>query len=138
MSKIEIRECPFCGANKDTKGYEPEFDRKALAVVCYACDACGPFERTKTDAIQAWNDRRPRQPDEAAAVVQSQNRDDSIPACRVRSVTEPVWLHHGEPQDDMPVDVDGIYTECVVCRVPQVLTTVELMCDKCARLCDMI
>jgi hypothetical protein len=36
----------------------------------------------------------------------------------------------------LPRQPDGVYTECVVCRVPQLLKTEELMCDECATLCD--
>jgi len=58
---MELKQCPFCGGNKvivrksDGWACQPQ----PYEVYCFGakCQARGPINHSKTDAIQSWNRR---------------------------------------------------------------------------------
>lgn len=60
MSKIEIKECPYCGQPGETNSVEIphplDLDIHEYCVKCHECGMRGPiFERNCQKAVEAWN-----------------------------------------------------------------------------------
>jgi Lar family restriction alleviation protein len=55
MTDEKLKACPFCGYKGED--FTPYYSRKDNCVICYACDAQGPFERNQSASIAAWNQR---------------------------------------------------------------------------------
>lgn len=55
----ELKPCPFCGS-KDIleSGYQVNW------ITCLNCECDGPLEKTKQEAIKAWNKRVKEAPPE--------------------------------------------------------------------------
>jgi len=55
----KLNPCPFCGAEMKIEADNNFFARclGQFAVNCHECDATGPLEDTRYDAIKAWNYR---------------------------------------------------------------------------------
>jgi len=64
-TKIELKNCPFCGSGKVGFPFE-DGDHINAWVTCYECDCCGPLVdiRTKNrlgikkEAAEKWNERQ--------------------------------------------------------------------------------
>lgn len=56
--KVGLAACPFCGSTT-TKIIKPYVDRYAVA--CGQCEATGPLQRRKRDALDGWNHAGQRQ-----------------------------------------------------------------------------
>ena len=54
---MKLAPCPFCGATIQVELDDSFFARcfNQYAVNCHECDATGPLESTKKEAIKAWN-----------------------------------------------------------------------------------
>ena len=52
MSKVKLRECPFCGGEADCWSEDTNY-----SVMCRDCKAFGLYYRTEHEAIEAWNRR---------------------------------------------------------------------------------
>lgn len=54
----EMIPCPFCGNDVIGVGYnEHEIGPSKWRAVCYNCGAHGPYCKTNTEAMEAWNHR---------------------------------------------------------------------------------
>lgn len=49
----KLKPCPFCGSTDLCDGYTA----KMRYIACFECSAEGPLEKTKKQAIDAWNKR---------------------------------------------------------------------------------
>lgn len=56
QSSRNLKRCPFCGSKAvGCRNTELDMD---WHVKCYSCGSEGPFERTKDEAIEAWNNAK--------------------------------------------------------------------------------
>jgi len=53
MSKVKLKNCPFCQSRKTTRTCHGEFQ----TVNCLSCFATGPQAETEIEAIKLWNKR---------------------------------------------------------------------------------
>jgi Lar family restriction alleviation protein len=56
--------CPFCATDVEILPALEEDPGGWLRLACAACGACGPRERTRGEAAEAWNCRRSPAPKE--------------------------------------------------------------------------
>lgn len=58
MNFEKIKPCPFCGSTAEiVEGYDENYPQ-VYSVVCDSCDAKGPMDFDKKEAIKKWNIRK--------------------------------------------------------------------------------
>lgn len=72
MSEIKLFPCPFCGGEAEIRevDYDPEWhptyndpdsggDAPVYVIICKSCEASIKYKYKESEAVQAWNNRKP-------------------------------------------------------------------------------